>query len=88
MSWKIAYTQNTLLEKVASLKDKKKSSSLKTWSRSSTIISDFVGLRFRIHDGKDFFPLLITPEMVGSKLGEFAPTRARYEFKKKKKKKK
>lgn len=87
MAWKIAYTQNSLIEKVISLKKKGKAFSLKTWSRSSTIISYFVGLRFRVYNGKIFFPLVITPEMVGYKLGEFVATRARYEFKKKKKKK-
>lgn len=57
------------------------------WSRSSTIVADFVGLRFRLHNGKTFFPLVIGRDMVGYKFGEFVPTRARYEFKKKKKKK-
>lgn len=87
MSWKNPFVQNSLMQKVISLKEKGKTFSLKTWSRSSTIIPAFIGLRFRVHNGKDFFPLVLTPEMVGHKLGEFVPTRARYEFKKKKKKK-
>ena len=61
--------------------------SLKTWSRASTVRKELFGVRVRVHNGKDFLPLLITPEMYGHKLGEFLGTRARYEFKKKKKKK-
>ncbi len=64
-----------------------KNLSLKTWSRASTITKELFGSRVRVHNGKDFVPLLITPEMDGHKLGEFLGTRARYEFKKKKKKK-
>lgn len=86
MSWKNSYIQNSLLHKIISLKKKSKSFSLKTWSRSSTVLSACVGLRFRVYNGKDFVPLLVTQEMVGFKFGEFVPTRARYEFKKKKKK--
>jgi small subunit ribosomal protein S19 len=47
----------------------------KTWSRNSTIIPDFVGHSFMIHNGKSFIPITISEEMVGHKLGEFAPTR-------------
>lgn len=61
--------------------------SLKTWSRASTVREELFGVRVRVHNGKDFIPLLISPEMYGHKLGEFVGTRARYEFKKKKKKK-
>lgn len=64
-----------------------KNLSLRTWSRASTVTKELLGLRVRVHNGKDFIPLLITPEMYGHKLGEFLGTRARYEFKKKKKKK-
>ena len=64
-----------------------KNISIKTWARSSTVTKELFGLRIRVHNGKDFFPLLISPEMYGHKLGEFLGTRARYEFKKKKKKK-
>ena len=48
---------------------------IKTWSRNSTIIPDFVGHSFMIHNGKTFIPITISEEMVGHKLGEFAPTR-------------
>ena len=87
--WKFNYIEGFLLNKIFSLKQKKgqNSFSVRTWSRASTISSDFVGLRFRVHNGKHFFPVVVTPDMVGHKLGEFAPTRIKYEFKKKKKKK-
>ena len=52
-----------------------KNSVIKTWSRRSTVLPKFVGLTFSIHNGKKFIPVVITPEMVGMKLGQFAPTR-------------
>ena len=58
--------------KAIEIKDKKP---IKTWSRNSTIIPDFVGHSFMIHNGKSFIPITISEEMVGHKLGEFAPTR-------------
>ena len=48
---------------------------IKTWSRSSTIIPDFVGLTIAVHDGRKHIPVFVTENMVGHKLGEFAPTR-------------
>lgn len=51
---------------------------IKTWSRRSTILPDFVGLTFAVHNGKKFFPVYVTENMVGHKLGEFAPTRTFY----------
>jgi len=48
---------------------------IKTWSRRSTIIPDFVGLTFAVHNGKKFIPVFVTENMVGHKLGEFSPTR-------------
>jgi len=48
---------------------------IKTWSRRSTIMPDFVGLTFAVHNGKKFIPVFVTENMVGHKLGEFAPTR-------------
>lgn len=53
-------------------KDKKP---IKTWSRRSTILPDFVGLTFAVHNGKKFVPVFVSENMVGHKLGEFAPTR-------------
>lgn len=87
-SWKLNYIESSLVSKISSLRQKKgKNFSVKTRSRSCAISSDFVGLRFRVHNGKDFVPFVVMPDMVGYKLGEFVPTRVRYEFKKKKKKK-
>ena len=51
---------------------------IKTWSRRSTILPDFVGLTFAVHNGKKFLPVFITEDMVGHKLGEFSPTRTFY----------
>lgn len=51
---------------------------VKTWSRRSTVIPDFVGLTFAVHNGKKFIPVYVTENMVGHKLGEFAPTRTFY----------
>jgi len=48
---------------------------IKTWSRRSTILPDFIGLTFAVHNGKKFIPVYVTENMVGHKLGEFAPTR-------------
>lgn len=56
-------------------KDKKP---IKTWSRRSTIVPDFVGLTFAVHNGKKFVPVYVTENMVGHKLGEFSPTRTYY----------
>ena len=57
------------------LKDKGKKQPIKTWSRGSTIIPEFVGHSFLIHNGRSFIPITISEEMVGHKLGEFSPTR-------------
>ena len=51
---------------------------IKTWSRRSTIIPEFVGITFAVHNGKKFIPVFVTENMVGHKLGEFAPTRTYY----------
>lgn len=51
---------------------------IKTWSRRSTIMPEFVGLTFAVHNGKKFVPVFVTENMVGHKLGEFAPTRTYY----------
>ncbi len=51
---------------------------IKTWSRRSTIIPEFIGLTFAVHNGKKFVPVFITEDMVGHKLGEFSPTRIFY----------
>ena len=73
--WKGPFVDPNLLKKVEKLKDKTNTSPIKTWSRKSTIIPEFVGHSFLIHNGKKFIPIKISDEMVGHKLGEFSPTR-------------
>ena len=73
--WKGPFVHPSLLKKVDKLKDKGKSHPIKTWSRNSTIIPEFVGHSFLIHNGRSFIPITISEEMVGHKLGEFSPTR-------------
>ena len=73
--WKGPFVHPSLLKKIDKLKDAPNKKPIKTWSRNSTIIPDFVGHSFMIHNGKSFIPITISEEMVGHKLGEFAPTR-------------
>ena len=61
------------VEKASANKDKKP---IKTWSRRSTILPDFIGLTFNVYNGQKFIPVSVSEEMVGHKLGEFAPTRS------------
>ncbi len=63
------------MDKVQAAKESKKKTVIKTWSRSSMIIPDMVGETIAVHNGKSFVPVFITENMVGHKLGEFAPTR-------------
>jgi len=68
-----------LLKKVRKLKEEGRTDKvIKTWSRRSTIVPEFVGLTIAVHNGKKFIPVYITEEMVGFKLGEFSPTRTFY----------
>jgi small subunit ribosomal protein S19 len=70
------YIEPSLEKKVLDIVDgKKKKEVIKTWSRASMISPDFVGLTFAVHNGNKFIPVYITENMVGHKLGEFAPTR-------------
>lgn len=64
-----------LLKKINDLNETKKKQVIKTWSRASTITPDFVGHTVAVHNGKNFIPVYVTENMVGHKLGEFAPTR-------------
>jgi len=73
--WKGPFVDPSLLKKVEKLKAQSKSMPIKTWSRKSTIIPEFVGVSFLIYNGKKFIPIKISEEMVGHKLGEFSPTR-------------
>ena len=69
------FVDKSLLEKVKAAKDKGKREAIKTWSRRSMIIPDFVGLTFAVHNGKKFVSVFVTENMVGHSLGEFSTTR-------------
>ena len=69
------YVQPKLYDRVIKMNEKGEKIVLKTWSRSSTIIPDFVGHTFAVHDGRKHVPVYVTEDMIGHKLGEFAPTR-------------
>lgn len=69
------FVQPVLLKRVKEMNAAGKKRVLKTWSRSSTIFPDFVGHTFAVHDGRKHVPVYVTEDMVGHKLGEFAPTR-------------
>ena len=70
-----AFVDESLQSKVDTAQQTKDRKPIKTWSRRSTVTPDFVGLNFLIHNGKAFTPLFVTENMVGHKLGEFAPSR-------------
>ncbi|HRH66844.1 MAG TPA: 30S ribosomal protein S19 [Bacteroidia bacterium] len=69
------YIAHHLEQKVVKMNDSKKKTVIKTWSRASMIAPEFVGHTFAVHNGNKFIPVYITENMVGHKLGEFAPTR-------------
>jgi small subunit ribosomal protein S19 len=72
------------VKKISELTEKRrKKVVIKVWNRSLFILNDFVGLKFKVHQGHKFINILITEEMVGFRFGEFAPTRVRHEYKKK-----
>jgi len=72
------YIQECLLRKIDTEAGAPSKKVIKTWSRRSTIIPEFVGCTFAVHNGKKFIPVFVTENMVGHKLGEFAPTRTYY----------
>lgn len=74
-SAKGAFVDGKLLEKVEKAKKTRDRAPIKTWSRRSTVTPDFVGLSFSVHNGHKFQNVFVTENMVGHKLGEFAPTR-------------
>ena len=69
------FVQEALMKRVLDMYEKGEKKVLKTWSRASTIFPDFVGHTFAVHDGRKHVPVYVTEDMVGHKLGEFAPTR-------------
>ena len=73
--WKGPYFDVTLFKKVKKSKEESSKSPIKTWSRRSTIIPDFVGVTISVYNGKSFIPVYVTEDMVGQKLAEFSPTR-------------
>ena len=73
--WKGPFVEESLIKKVDKQKANPYRKPIKTWSRKSTIIPDFVGVSFLIYNGKKFIPITVSEDMVGHKLGEFAPTR-------------
>ena len=72
------YVEPRLLEKVRRAEASGDRSVIKTWSRRSTILPELIGFTFAVHNGKKFIPVFVTENMVGHKLGEFAPTRTFY----------
>ena len=73
--WKGPFIEKSLLKKVEEARKESKNTVIKTWSRRSTILPNMVGLTFGVHNGRKFIPVLVTDQMIGHKLGEFAPTR-------------
>jgi small subunit ribosomal protein S19 len=73
--WKGPFVDGYLLKKAEQARGSGRNEIIRTWSRRSTVLPQFVGLTFGVHNGKKFLPVLVTENMVGHKLGEFAPTR-------------
>ena len=74
--WKGPFVDLHLLKKAQDAQEASSSRPIRTWSRRSTILPDFVGLTFSVYNGHKFIPVSVNEEMVGHKLGEFAPTRS------------
>lgn len=72
---KAPYVEQKLFDRVVAMNEKGEKKVLKTWSRASTIFPEFVGHTIAVHDGRKHVPVYVTEDMVGHKLGEFAPTR-------------
>lgn len=72
------FVEEKLLKKVLIAQEHRDHRMIKTWSRRSTIVPEFVGLTLAVHNGKKFIPVFVTENMVGHKLGEFSPTRIFY----------
>ena len=73
--WKGPFVDITLIKKAAKLSESGRKEVIKTWSRRSTILPQFIGLTFGVYNGRKFIPVLVSENMVGHKLGEFSPTR-------------
>ncbi|MEM1020515.1 MAG: 30S ribosomal protein S19 [Pseudomonadota bacterium] len=77
-TWKGPFVDLHLLKKAEEMQEASKKKPIQTWSRRSTILPQFVGLTFNLYNGRKFVPVYVSDEMVGHKLGEFAPTRTYY----------
>lgn len=73
--WKGPFVDGYLVNKAEKVKESGRNEVIKTWSRRSTVLPQFVGMTFGVHNGHKFIPVLVTEDMVGHKLGEFSPTR-------------
>jgi len=73
--WKGPFVDSYLLKKADASRASGRNDVIKTWSRRSTVLPQFVGLTFGVYNGRKFIPILVTENMVGHKLGEFSPTR-------------
>lgn len=76
--WKGPFVDRYLLQKAEGAQGSGRREVIKTWSRRSTILPQFIGLTFGVYNGQKFVPVLVTEDMVGHKLGEFSPTRTYY----------
>lgn len=76
--WKGPFVDGYLLKKAEATRSSGRNEIIKIWSRRSTILPQFVGLTFNVYNGKKFVPVTVNEDMVGMKLGEFAPTRTYY----------
>jgi small subunit ribosomal protein S19 len=73
--WKGPFIDDHLLKKAEKVRSSGRNEVIRSWSRRSTILPQFVGLTFGVHNGKKFVPVLVTEDMIGHKFGEFSPTR-------------
>ncbi len=73
--WKGPFVEKSVLKKVEEARAAGRNTVIKTWSRRSTILPNMIGLTFGVHNGRKFIPVVVSDQMIGHKLGEFAPTR-------------
>lgn len=76
--WKGPFVDGYLLTKAEKARESGRNDVIKTWSRRSTILPQFVGITFGVYNGNKFIPVLVTEDMIGHKFGEFSPTRTYY----------
>ncbi len=76
--WKGPFVDGFLLKKAETVRASGRNDVIKTWSRRSTVLPQFVGLTFGVYNGHKFIPVLVTEDMIGHKMGEFSPTRVYY----------